>query len=272
MTLNFNTNQIIFDFSTIEDKYNYYIYCKDNNMNEEIKFFDKYFDSLHKCKKIEWINIIIKDILPECLIHKYKDCIDWYMLPIYQTITEDFIMEHQDYIDWGTLITHKKLSESFIKENIHRMNWKYLSMSESITENIILENQDKVIWDNLQLKDPSETLLNICKDKINWNNVTFTDLNNYNVYGEYIDWDNLAIRERLTEEFIIINKDKLNWKFISVYQQLSNEFIETYKDKICLTMRNNLRPYNNILQSPINVLTYKNKIYKNENRSVTFDF
>lgn len=36
-------------------------------------------------------------------------------------------------------------------------------------------------------------------------------------------------------------------------------------------MRTNLRPYNHILQSPINVLTYKNKAYINPDRNVSFD-
>jgi len=47
-----------------------------------------------------------------------------------------------------------------------------------------------------------------------------------------INWLDVSIFNKLSEDFIEKYKDKISWGYISAYQKLSENFIEKYKDKV----------------------------------------
>jgi hypothetical protein len=53
-------------------------------------------------------------------------------------------------------------------------------------------------------------------------------------YADKINWKDISIRQKLSEEFMEKHADKINWKNISQYQKLSTKFIEKFKNKISI--------------------------------------
>jgi len=47
-----------------------------------------------------------------------------------------------------------------------------------------------------------------------------------------IDWKNISAHQKLSEDFIRENVDKVNWNYISAYQKLSEDFIRENQDKV----------------------------------------
>ncbi|HNW67062.1 MAG TPA: hypothetical protein PKO10_07670, partial [Aliarcobacter cryaerophilus] len=47
-----------------------------------------------------------------------------------------------------------------------------------------------------------------------------------------VNWHNISIYQKLSEEFIKEFSDKVNWYNISIYQKLSEEFIKEFSDKV----------------------------------------
>ena len=50
-----------------------------------------------------------------------------------------------------------------------------------------------------------------------------------------VDWECISINQKLSEDFIERNKDWVDWDCISYYQKLSEDFIERYKDRVWWT-------------------------------------
>jgi len=92
--LNKDINQIIFDSLTIPEKYNFYKYCINNELNDELTYIENYFESLHNISRHEWIEIIInnKGDIQEELLHKYKENLDFYIVCIYHKLSENSII------------------------------------------------------------------------------------------------------------------------------------------------------------------------------------
>ena len=112
--INKDINQLIFDSLTLTDKYNFYLYCQQNNLTEELQYIEKYFESLHYEPTNTWINLLIdnENEIPEILLHRYKDNIDWHIASIYQTFSDEFIFNHREYIMWRPLGMHQKLTKN----------------------------------------------------------------------------------------------------------------------------------------------------------------
>ena len=50
-----------------------------------------------------------------------------------------------------------------------------------------------------------------------------------------VNWSNISKFQKLSVEFIKEFKNKVNWEYISVYQKLSESFIKEFKDKLYLS-------------------------------------
>ena len=61
MNFNKDINQIIFDNLSLPDKYNFYCFCIENALVDELDYIERYFDSLHKYNKHQWAEIIIEN-------------------------------------------------------------------------------------------------------------------------------------------------------------------------------------------------------------------
>ena len=62
--------------------------------------------------------------------------------------------------------------------------------------------------------------------------MTLTELENYVVSYEAVDWVIVSMNPNLTEEFIEQHTKKVAWYFISKYQKLSEGFIEKHADEV----------------------------------------
>jgi len=237
--LNKDVNQIIFDCLPIPEKYNFYLYCKENNL-EELQYVEKYFQSLYNISYDKWVSIIIDNQhrLPYEIIRKYKDVIDWHLLSVYQTFTPEFINEFADYIEWNTVSSHQPLTINTLREYTELINWVQFSARDDLTEEMIDIFSNKIDWFHIKLNDVSDDLLNKYSDKIHWSNVSFTNKERYEVYEANVDWVRLSYHETLDEDFMRRNQDRLNWNFLSSHQVMSDEFVEEFGDKINMETRN----------------------------------
>ena len=257
--LNRDVNQILFDTLGLPEKYNYFLYCKINNLLDEFNFVEKYFNSLYELPKQEWTNLLIEYTnLQEELLEKYIEEIDWYIVSIYQNLTEDFMEKWATYINWDTISMNRKLTDDFIIRNCDLLNWSYLSNSENLNENIVYQFEDRIDWDLLVVSNYSIDFINKYKHKINWSETFFNDMSRYKLFEDYVDWKKVSYYHQLTEDFMRQYKNKLDWNFISSYQVLSPEFIEEFKNKLNMESVNRFmrRAYtppilDNITQPPL---------------------
>jgi len=53
-------------------------------------------------------------------------------------------------------------------------------------------------------------------------------------FENYVDWSDITLFQKLSEEFIIefLDKDKFDWCNVCVYQRLSEDFIRKFQDKV----------------------------------------
>ena len=51
-------------------------------------------------------------------------------------------------------------------------------------------------------------------------------------FKDKVDWEEIFIDQKLSENFIREFQDKVNWNRISLYQKLSESFIREFKDKV----------------------------------------
>lgn len=236
MNLNRDVQQVIFETLELPEKYNYYVYCRENRLLEELSFIGKYFDSLHNLPRQEWTNLLIEfPNLNEELLIEYREELDWYIVCLYQNISEEFMDKWPSYINWAPISLHRKLSDEFIIRHQCRLYWSYLSNSGNLSENIVRKfanSSDGIDWRLLVVDNYSITFLKEYQDKINWYEAHFQNMKIYEIFEEYIDWVRLSYHEELTEDFMRRFQDKLHWGFISSHQKLSTDFISEFRSKL----------------------------------------
>ena len=231
--LNRDVQQVMFNFLTLNEKYNYYLICKENNMLTDFTFIERYFNDLKNLTTQEWTMFLIEEPnLHEELLIKYKDIIDWYMVCIYQNLTEDFMETYSDYIDWEIISMHRILTDEFIKKHHEELNWTFLSNTTHLSENIVNLFHQKIDWEFLDISRYSNEFIDEYKLKINWLNTFFEDTTKYEIFKDYVNWERISYHNKLTEDFMRIYQDRLDWNFISSHQQLTSEFIEEFKHKL----------------------------------------
>jgi hypothetical protein len=141
-----------------------------------------------------WLEISVKCILTENQIREFQNKVDWYQICKYQKLSETFIEEFKYDIHWNIISRYQKLSESFIIKHAYKFQWdyifenQYLSM-DSIWKLTKLSGFDKD-WD--------------------WN------------------WDLLAKKYKLSNEFIDKFHDKFNWYELTIVQDISKEILDKH--------------------------------------------
>lgn len=238
--LNKDVNQIIFDCLQVPEKYNFYLYCKENNLTDELVYIERYFQLLYNITTTEWLNIIINNEhkLHYDFISKYKDVIDWHMLSIYQTFTPQFLIDFSVYIDWDAASRHQTFTIDSLQKHRFLINWDLLSARVDLNENILDIFPHLIKWQFVKLEDCSDNFLHKYRDNINWQNVSFTNLERYEDYKDNIDWVRLSYHLDLSEDFMRTHQDLLDWNFLSSHQEMSNEFVQEFQDRINMETRN----------------------------------
>lgn len=81
----------------------------------------------------------------------------------------------------------------------------------------------------------------ITKSEKTWNADSWKEISKHQKLSEEfiernkdkIHWESISSSQKLSEEFIEKYKDKVYWAYISSNQRLSEEFIERHKDRVC---------------------------------------
>ena len=239
--MNKDVKQIIFDCLAVPEKFNFYLYCKQNNLTEELVYVEKYFQSLYEISNGTWYNIIIDNEhqLQNKFISMYRDVIDWYMLSIHQTFTPKFLIKFSRYIDWTSASRHQTFTIKSLQKHKFLIDWDLISTrADYLTEEILDVFSNEINWEYVKLLDFSDHFLAIHKDVINWANVSFSNIERYENYKEDIDWVRLSYHEDLTEDFMRRNQDRLDWNFLSSHQIMTDEFVGEFEDRVNIETRN----------------------------------
>lgn len=238
--LNKDVIQIIFNTLSVPEKYNFYLYCKENNLTEDLVYIERYFQSLYNISTDKWRSIIInnKHQLHYDFINKYKDEIDWHMLSIYQTFTPDFFKKFSTYIDWETASSYQRFTINILEKFKYYINWDLVSSrNDFLTPEMLEIFSEQIKWNYVNITDFSDNFLDKYKDKINWSNVTFTNIDRYEDYIEYLDWVKLSYSKDLSEDFMRKYQDLLDWDLLSSHQEMSKDFIKEFSDRVNMNSR-----------------------------------
>jgi len=96
----------------------------------------------------------------------------------------------------------------------------------------IVKNYDIVFWNENDIEKCKQEFV----DKVNWINISIYQKLSEEFIREFsdkADWINISIYQKLSEEFIREFSDRVNWYNVSTYQKLSKEFIREFADKVC---------------------------------------
>ena len=75
----------------------------------------------------------------------------------------------------------------------------------------------------------------ISLDEVNWGNISLFRKLSENFIREFqnkLEWFWISIYQKLSEDFIREFQDKVNWGYISIHQKLSEDFIREFKNKV----------------------------------------
>ena len=169
----------------------------------------------------------------------YRDVIDWHMLSIYQTFSIEFFNEFSTYINWESASRHQKFTIDSLQKHKFLINWDYISVrNDYLTEDILDTFSNEIKWQFVKLLDFSDNFLARHKRKIEWQNVTFSNIERYEDYISDIDWMRLSYHEDLSEDFMRRNQDRLDWNFLSSHQEMSDDFVTEFSERVNTETRN----------------------------------
>jgi hypothetical protein len=205
-------NNIIFDYLSINDKYSFFMFHKNEN-NDSVTHYEIFFNSI---TNEEWNNILTdEENLNEDLIEKYISRISKYVLSRKQ-LTPNFILKNFKHLCLTTLLYFNQLPLYLLEHyydlflNYDRNSRIFIFLQKNVTENFLIKHEKDILFAYLKLKDPSDFFLYKYRNKIHWSNIIFTDITRYEDYKEYIDWEALSYSDILTNEFIDMYKKYLN--------------------------------------------------------------
>jgi hypothetical protein len=114
-------NQILFNTMFFSSKYNFYLYCKENNLTEEIKYINNYYKSLKTSDVIQ--SLIDGEKISENLFHKFRKVISLNQCCKYKYFSEEFIIKHKNRISWKSVGLTQKLTPNIIEAYKNKINF-----------------------------------------------------------------------------------------------------------------------------------------------------
>ena len=164
---------------------------------------------------------------------------DWRRKSQETDMSEKEIRDHFYDVNWKAISNRQDLTEEFIREFDEELNWRAISNSQELSKNFIREHADKLNWCGLlqHFKFDVDFLDEMSKHfnaPVIWENIMeYQKLDNHFI-DKYADQllnnvtsaMNLYHKQRLSEDFIRLWKNKVNWVMIIKTQKLSEQFLE----------------------------------------------
>ncbi len=211
------------------------------------------------------VDFIEEHIINNQYVQMDKECI-WRFIIMCQNLNEKFLRKYENKIDkfslWHAVFLNQiGLSESFLNDFIHR-SFLFASEVKDLPINIIEKFKNKLNWDRISKYHVlSDEFYQRFKKKLN-NNMIYNPTINRNIFDHievllydqdirlasrtlsedmlnyiekhYIDWEVVAARGDISEEFLIKNKQNINFDGLSRIREYSTKFIIQNHHKINL--------------------------------------
>ena len=171
-----DTNQIIFDCLSLDDKYSFHKYSEKYN-KDNLEFTQQVITDIKNMNKAKWAKICYKNNpINSVFVDDHIDKIKWKVISHFPKLSEEFIERYMDLLDIDMISYNQTLSIGFIKKYQNKLVWHMLCWNKnSINKDVILEFQDQLDWDCLsEWFDFDSDLLIKFDDKINH---TLRDIN-----------------------------------------------------------------------------------------------
>ena len=78
-------------------------------------------------------------------------------------------------------------------------------------------------------------------------------------FKDKVDWNNISIYQKLSEDFIREFKNKVDWYSISAYQKLSEDFIREFKNKVDIKRQKEIHKEKSLAQKTKEIKAYAKK-------------
>lgn len=156
-------------------------------------------------------------------------------------LTENEIRDHIDKVNWKAISNKQNLTESFIREFDENLNWKAISNSQELAKDFIREHAKKIYWRCILQHfkfdvDFLDEMSSYFITPIEWGAVCEYQKLDQKFIDKYADYlignEQLISKQRLSEEFMRLWRNKLNWYHLIANQKLSESFIEENIDRI----------------------------------------
>lgn len=164
---------------------------------------------------------------------------DWRRKSQETDMSEKEIRDHFYDVNWKAISNRQNLTEEFIREFDEELNWRAISNSQELSKDFIREHADKLNWCGLlqHFKFDVEFLDEMSKHfnaPVIWENIMEYQKLDYHFIDKYADQllnnvtsaMNLYGKQRLSEDFMRLWKNKVNWVMIIKTQKLSEQFLE----------------------------------------------
>ena len=86
---------------------------------------------------------------------------------------------------------------------------------------------------NIDFNLPDDSLIKEFQDKVNWSDISmYQKLSEEFIekFQDKVNWHHISANQNLSENFIEKFQDKVTWFHIGMYQKLSEKFIEKFQD------------------------------------------
>ena len=195
-TLNKDTNQVIFDFLSLDDKYVFHKYSEKHD-TDNLKYTNKTINIINNMDSKKWAFFTHKNKnINHIFINDYKHKIKWDIIAQLKKLDEKFIEKYIDNFNLKILFSEQKLSEDFIIRHLDRLYdrlWQVISHSQRLSIDFIRTYKDKISFEDLS-----------------WNNKSLTN-EIIREFQDVLDWNAISEAYSMDSKFITEFNNKINW-------------------------------------------------------------
>lgn len=145
---------------------------------------------------------------PEGAINRFKKSIDWKIVSSKIKLNETIIGDLAEFLDWKSISKYQVLSESFIREFEYWVNWDDILIYQCLSDEF--REEFTIKYFNTEI---------VC-DRHGW------------IKGKLVDGRFVHKKDLYTDDFIRINKNRVDWRYISSMKCKGESFAIEFKDYI----------------------------------------
>lgn len=183
---------------------------------------------------LDWEYILKNFEVEEVILDEFSDSVDFVAASQYCKLSEAFIYKYANKVDWDRISAFQTLSEEFINKNISKLNLKKIANSNNtLSDTFIYNHADELDWNQVvKCQTFSDTVLYEFKDKIDWKlafvvqRMVPSFITTLMEAGVLMNWKGISIYQKLDENFIRANINKLDIVEVLKCQTLSDSFRE----------------------------------------------